>query len=177
MAEPEPVEAEASQPAQSAPAGGGPFARLKAVLHRVTPGEWALIGLGVAGLVVYFVWYQRNQAATSASSASPAGSTTTPNPDWANAQAQPYDQYEQELLDLIESLQQGGSATVPPTSPVKVLPTRTAPPPADPIKTGQGAPQAPVNPGGPDKGTGAPQAPVHKNPTISPTRGKLPPAP
>lgn len=87
--------------ADTPPAHGG---GIKATIKRIKPGEWALIGLGVASLVLFYIWYQRQQASSTTS-------TTNPNPQWGNAQTGDSGTYAGELADLLSQIASGGFTT------------------------------------------------------------------
>jgi len=101
-------------PVEAGPEPSGFLGKFRATLKRITPGEWALIGIGIVGLVVYFIWYRGQQASSSAADALVPASGSS-NPSWGSAQADPYGTYQSELTDLINLLQ-SGALTVPGTS-------------------------------------------------------------
>lgn len=173
--------------------GGGFFGRIRAAFHRVTPGEWILILIGIVGIVAYAIWYHNQQNSSSSGTPdalTPGGGTS--NPDWSGAQASPSDPLESELIDLLQSLQNGG-ATVPGTNPTtnpggatppgpqppeQIIPggqsnPGTVPGPLPPVQEQQGGPSA--NP----PGTPPPPAPPTPAPHSAPgvvVAGELGPA-
>lgn len=83
-------------------------------LKRVKPGEWILIGIGIVGLVVYFVWYQNNQNSNSgtADALTPAGGTSDPN--WPGSSAGGsggWDQLDADIQALTAAIQKGAATT------------------------------------------------------------------
>lgn len=85
--------------------------RLTRAFKRVKPGEWILIGIGVVGLVVYFVWYRGQQASNTANALTPAGGTSNP---WSSSAVDP-SQLDSDIQALTTALQ-NGVATTPGTS-------------------------------------------------------------
>lgn len=85
--------------------------RLTRAFKRVKPGEWILIGIGVVGLIVYFLWYRGQQASNTADALTPAGGTSNP---WSSSAVDP-SQLDSDIQALTTALQ-SGVATTPGTS-------------------------------------------------------------
>jgi hypothetical protein len=99
-----------------APESGGIFGRIKGAVKRIKPGEWALIAVGVAGIVVYIFWYRNQQAANGGNAADalvPASGSS--NPSWGSADASPNGTFQGEIADLLSSIA-SGAASVPGTT-------------------------------------------------------------
>ena len=86
--------------------------RLTRALKKIKPGEWILIGVGVIGLIIYFVWYQGQQN-SNPNALTPAGGTSNP---WSTSNVDPA-QLDADLQALTAALQAGLANTPPTASP------------------------------------------------------------